>query len=95
MRSQTYYLDVTHPRANKGTAVLALAEHLGIPTSAVATIGDGFNDIAMFAQAGLSIAMGNAAPEVKAGGGPRDPAPTSRTASPRPCERYILGDGGA
>lgn len=65
-RSQRYYLDVTHPLANKGTAVLALARRLGIPAAEVATVGDGFNDLAMFAQGGLSVAMGNAAPAVQA-----------------------------
>jgi hypothetical protein len=65
-RSQRYYLDVTHPLANKGTAVLALARHLGIPVDGIATLGDGFNDLAMFARGGLSIAMGNAAPAVRA-----------------------------
>ncbi len=65
-RSQLYYLDVTHPLANKGAAVLALARHLNVPTGKIATIGDGSNDIPMFAQSGISIAMGNASPEVQA-----------------------------
>jgi len=65
-RSQLYYLDVTHPLANKGAAVVALAGYFGIAPQAVATIGDGSNDMAMFERSGLSIAMGNASPEVKA-----------------------------
>jgi Cof subfamily protein (haloacid dehalogenase superfamily) len=65
-RSQLYYLDVTHKLANKGDALLALAEHLAIPREEIATIGDGGNDVAMFAQSGLGIAMGNASDEVKA-----------------------------
>jgi Cof subfamily protein (haloacid dehalogenase superfamily) len=64
-RSQLYYLDVTHPLANKGHAVRRLSELLGIPTAAIATIGDGRNDIAMFAVAGLSIAMGNGDQQVQ------------------------------
>jgi Cof subfamily protein (haloacid dehalogenase superfamily) len=59
-RSQPQYLDVTHPLANKGVALLALAGLLSVPPSEIAVIGDGGNDVAMFAQAGLSIAMGNA-----------------------------------
>jgi Cof subfamily protein (haloacid dehalogenase superfamily) len=66
VRSQPYYLDVTHPLANKGAAVRTLAAHLGIALADIATIGDSGNDIAMFAESGLSIAMGNASPEVKA-----------------------------
>jgi Cof subfamily protein (haloacid dehalogenase superfamily) len=95
VRSQKYYLDVTHPRANKGTAVLALAAHLGVSTSAVATIGDGFNDIAMFAQAGLSIAMGNAAPAVQAAADLVIPATNEQDGFAQAVRRYILGDGGA
>lgn len=64
-RSQPYYLDVTHPQANKGTVVRRLSEMLGIPTHQIATIGDSHNDVAMFAASGLSIAMGNASPEVQ------------------------------
>lgn len=64
-RSQMYYLDITHPLANKGAAVLALSELLAIPAAQIAVIGDGGNDVAMFEQSGLSIAMGNAAPEVQ------------------------------
>jgi Cof subfamily protein (haloacid dehalogenase superfamily) len=65
-RSQNYYLDVTHPLANKGAGVRALAQHLAIPLAKIVTIGDGLNDIPMFAESGLSIAMGNADPAVKA-----------------------------
>lgn len=63
--SQPYYLDVTHPRANKGEVVSFLAAHYAIPTEAIATIGDGPNDTLMFADSSLSIAMGNASPQVQ------------------------------
>jgi len=65
VRSQTYYLDFTHPLANKGHALLELARLLAVSPANTAVIGDGENDVDMFAQAGLSIAMGNAAAEVK------------------------------
>ncbi|MGZ4790009.1 MAG: Cof-type HAD-IIB family hydrolase [Terriglobales bacterium] len=64
-RSQPYYLDVTHPKANKGEVVLFLSELLKIPTDQIATIGDMPNDVLMFKKSGISIAMGNASPEVK------------------------------
>jgi Cof subfamily protein (haloacid dehalogenase superfamily) len=64
-RSQRYYLDITHPLANKGTAVLALAKLLAIPMAEIAVIGDGGNDVAMFEQSGFSIAMSNASPDVQ------------------------------
>jgi Cof subfamily protein (haloacid dehalogenase superfamily) len=65
-RSQTYYLDVTHPAANKGTVVTTLSELLSIPCAEIATIGDGPNDVVMFRKGGLSIAMRNASPDVQA-----------------------------
>jgi hypothetical protein len=65
-RSQPYYLDVTHPDANKGTVVTTLSKLLSIPASEIATIGDMPNDVLMFRKGGLSIAMGNASPEVQA-----------------------------
>ena len=65
-RSQPYYLDVTHPDANKGTVVTTLSKLLSVPASEIATIGDMPNDVLMFRKGGLSIAMGNASPEVQA-----------------------------
>jgi Cof subfamily protein (haloacid dehalogenase superfamily) len=65
VRSQDYYLDITPPGQNKGTFVQAMARRLGIPTDAIATIGDMHNDVAMFEVSGLSFAMGNASDEVK------------------------------
>jgi hypothetical protein len=65
-RSQPYYLDVTHPEANKGAVVLALSKRLQIAPEEIATIGDMPNDVLMFRVSGLSIAMGNASDAVKA-----------------------------
>jgi len=64
-RSQRYYVDVTHPMANKGVVVEQLAEHAGVPLSQVVTLGDQPNDVLMFKQSGMSIAMGNASAEVQ------------------------------
>jgi Cof subfamily protein (haloacid dehalogenase superfamily) len=64
-RSQPYYLDVTHPEANKGFVVQRLSEFLSIPPEQIATIGDQPNDVLMFTKSGLSIAMGNASAEVQ------------------------------
>ncbi len=65
VRSQDYYLDFTHPRANKGDALLAIARLMGVSLANMGVIGDGENDLPMFHHAGLSIAMGNAAPNVQ------------------------------
>jgi Cof subfamily protein (haloacid dehalogenase superfamily) len=65
VRSQPYYLDVTHPLANKGDALIHLARLLKVPLAEVVAIGDGHNDIAMFERSGFRIAMGNASPDVQ------------------------------
>jgi Cof subfamily protein (haloacid dehalogenase superfamily) len=64
-RSQPYYLDVTNPAANKGTVVTTLSKVLSIPVAEIATMGDMPNDVLMFRKSGVSIAMGNASPEVQ------------------------------
>lgn len=63
--SQPCYLDVTHPRANKAAVIDRLCELVSIPANEIASIGDMANDIPMFARSGLSIAMGNASPQVQ------------------------------
>ena len=63
--SQPYYVDVTHPQANKGSVAEYLARRYEIPEASIATIGDMPNDVLMFAHSGLSIAMGNSSREVQ------------------------------
>jgi Cof subfamily protein (haloacid dehalogenase superfamily) len=63
--SQPYYLDVTHPEANKGSVLRYLARRYELSAAEIATMGDMPNDVLMFANSGLSIAMGNADPGVK------------------------------
>ena len=65
-RSADYFIDVTHPDANKGAVVQKLAKRLNLPKSRIATIGDMPNDVLMFRRSGFSVAMGNAAEAVKA-----------------------------
>ena len=64
-RSQPYYLDVTHPKANKGEVVLAMSDLLSTPIEQIVTIGDMPNDVLMFRKSGISIAMGNASADVQ------------------------------
>ncbi len=88
-RSQTYYLDVTHPQADKGHAVRALCAEIGVPESQTAVIGDQANDMAMFAVAGLAIAMGQGTDQVKAAA---DFVTSANTADgfAKAVERFIL-----
>jgi Cof subfamily protein (haloacid dehalogenase superfamily) len=64
-RSQPYYLDVTHPNANKGDVVLYLAKLYGIPPDEIATLGDMPNDTLMFRKSGFAVAMGQSSKEVQ------------------------------
>src|SRR5262249_44743471 len=64
-RSQPYYLDVTHPMANKGVVVERLSHHFKIPLEQIATLGDQPNDVLMFERSGMSSAMGNASEDVQ------------------------------
>ena len=66
LRSQAYYLDVTHADANKGSALRAIAAAASLPLDDMAAIGDMNNDLAMLEIAGFAIAMGNAPDAVKA-----------------------------
>ena len=51
---------------DKGTAAARLGTMLGCQTREMAGVGDSFNDLALLQACGTGIAMGNAAPEVKA-----------------------------
>jgi Cof subfamily protein (haloacid dehalogenase superfamily) len=89
-RSQPYYLDFTHPLANKGVALSELAKLLRIPPAEIAVIGDGGNDVAMFERGGLSIAMGNAAPQVQRAADFVTER-NSQDGFAKAVERYVLG----
>lgn len=58
-------IEVVSPEADKGTAVRALCGHLNLDPSEVMAIGDNENDAGMLAYAGVSVAMGNASPEIR------------------------------
>ncbi len=60
------YVEIFHQSASKGTALGALMDQLGLLPEAVGCIGDGENDLSMFARAGHRYAMGNAVEALKA-----------------------------
>jgi len=91
-RSQPYYLDVTHPQANKGAVAQYLSARYHIPAEAIATIGDMPNDVLMFAHSGLSIAMGNASPDVQRAAR-RITASNDEEGFATAVERFILRPG--
>lgn len=62
---QTKYIDIMKENSTKANAIKILAETLQIPKEEIIVIGDGANDLSMFAMSGLKIAMGNANEELK------------------------------
>ncbi len=58
--------ETSSANASKGNGLRRLMEVLNIPKGAVLAFGDNGNDIDMFHTAGVSVAVGNALPEVQA-----------------------------
>jgi len=59
-------VNVVDRSVSKGAAVRALIEHFGLRREQVAGAGDALNDLPMFEEVGLRIAMGNADDRLKA-----------------------------
>ena len=59
-------IEVNAADGNKGDALRWLCQYLGFDLSQVVAFGDGTNDITMLETAGVSVAMSNALPQVKA-----------------------------
>ncbi len=57
--------ETSSAHASKGSGLRRLLDVLGIPKEAVLAFGDNGNDIDMFRTAGVSVAVGNALPEVQ------------------------------
>lgn len=64
-REGTIYYDIANKESNKGNAVTKLCKQLNIDVKDAVAIGDGLNDLDMFAVVGHSVAMGNAHEKVK------------------------------
>ena len=52
-------IEINDGRANKGAALQALCEYLGIETEGAVAFGDGSNDLSMIRAAGIGVAMEN------------------------------------
>ena len=64
--SKPIYIECVAPGVDKGGALQALAQDLGIPREEILAFGDGQNDLEMLRFAGLGYAMGNAGERVRA-----------------------------
>ncbi|MCE5196184.1 MAG: Cof-type HAD-IIB family hydrolase [Negativicutes bacterium] len=65
-RSYPVFLEIGPRGIHKGFAIHWLAQYFNIPEAAILVIGDGGNDIDMFAAAGFSVCMGDGQPEARA-----------------------------
>lgn len=64
MTSGNIWMDFMNPSTNKGAALQALTQHLGISLDDCMVFGDQYNDLEMLQLAGASYAMKNAAPGI-------------------------------
>ncbi|MDR2660810.1 MAG: sugar-phosphatase [Lactobacillaceae bacterium] len=65
MKSAPVFIEFIKKTVSKGLALQQLAEKLKIDISQTMAIGDQGNDLSMLEKAGVSVAMGNAIPELK------------------------------
>ena len=61
-----YAIHLQAPGIDKGTALVALAEEMGLQPSDFLAIGDSVNDIHMLRMAGVGVTVANAHPDTKA-----------------------------
>ena len=61
-----FALHLKHRAINKATGLRKIAGLMGVDLRHIAAMGDSENDLPMLKEAGLAIAVGNAAPELKA-----------------------------
>jgi Cof subfamily protein (haloacid dehalogenase superfamily) len=66
MFTAPFYYEYTADGINKGNALQSAMASIGIAPEECIAFGDAENDISMLKYAGIGVAMGNAAPEVKA-----------------------------
>lgn len=66
VQTAPFYLEVVPVSVNKGQGVLDTCRALGIDPAETVAFGDAENDIPMLRAAGIGVAMGNAAPAVRA-----------------------------
>jgi hypothetical protein len=64
-KSKPHFLEFSHPLANKGDALAAIARHYGVEREQVIAVGDSYNDIEMIDYAGLGVVVGNARREIR------------------------------
>lgn len=82
-------VEINRKGVHKGAGLRALTAHLGLRMEEVLAIGDSDNDLTMLREAGLGVAMANAAPHVRAVADAVT-APNTEGGVARAIERYLL-----
>jgi len=82
-------IEINRKDANKGAALGALCQSLGLRTEESMAFGDGLNDVTMLCAAGMGVAMGNACEEVRARADLVAP-PNDEDGVARIIEQYVL-----
>lgn len=82
-------VEINRKGVHKGAGLRALTAHLGCGMENVLAIGDSDNDITMLQDAGLGVAMANAAPHIRAAADAVTAANTENGVA-RAVERYIM-----
>jgi len=63
--SSPWLLEFCSPEASKGSALMFLADYLGVLPEETVAVGDNYNDETMLLAAGLGVAVANGEPEIR------------------------------
>lgn len=88
--SVPFNIEINAKTATKGCALLTLCKLLGIDPASSMSFGDGTNDLDMIQNAGLGVAMSNAAPELLAAAD-YVTASNNEAGFAKAVERFVLG----
>jgi Cof subfamily protein (haloacid dehalogenase superfamily) len=64
-RSLPEFVEILHPKVDKGDALRLVAQRIGVAMEEVVAIGDSWNDAPLLRAAGFAIAMGSSPPELR------------------------------
>ena len=65
VNAESASLEISAAGVDKGKGLLKLCEYLGLSPEKTIAVGDADNDVAILKTAGLSVAMGNALPQIR------------------------------
>lgn len=91
VKTNPEYLEFLNRDTDKGVALRALGEALGLSTREIMALGDGDNDAQMLREAGLGVAMANASPLSKKSARVVSELTNDQCAVADAVERYVLG----